>query len=141
MKQTGWKLKGLGLLGLVLFWTLAGCATVEEKFDKLVDLLPEKLTPWSEPTPAKSTYYHHRVRYRGETLSTIAEWYTGDRENWRALAKANPELNPDHISIGTTIRLPNKLLHTHRQMPKDFVAGSQESTVGQGHDSSQTGSN
>ena len=109
------------MLGLVLFWNFAGCATVEDKFDKFVDLLPEKLIPWSEPAPAKSNDYYHKVRYHGETLSTIAEWYTGDRDNWRDLAKANPELSPNHIGIGTTIRVPEKLLRTHRQMPKDFV--------------------
>jgi LysM repeat protein len=121
MKQSRWKLRGLGLLGLALLWTFVGCATVEEKFDKFVDYIPEKLTSWTKPAPQKPTYYKHKVRYPGETLSIISEWYTGDAENWRALAKANKKLNPNHISIGTKIRIPKKLLRTTKRMPRDFV--------------------
>jgi hypothetical protein len=61
------------------------------------------------------------VRYSGESLSVIAEWYTGDVENWPYLAKANSKIDPDHITIGTTVRIPKNLLHTKKAMPKEFV--------------------
>ena len=109
------------MLGLALLWTFAGCTTVKEKFDKLVDHLPEKITFWSKPAPPEPDYYLHNVRYPGETLTIIAEWYSGDKENWRALAAANPILNPDHIDIGAKIRVPKKLLHNRERMPKEFV--------------------
>jgi hypothetical protein len=61
------------------------------------------------------------VRYYGESLSVIAEWYTGDVENWPYLAKANSKLDPDRITIGTTVLIPKNLLHTSKPMPKEFV--------------------
>ena len=68
--------------------------------DKYVQQVHESLPSWAKGKPAKPSYYLHKVRYSGETLSIIAEWYTGDVGNWRALAKANSRLNPNHIKIG-----------------------------------------
>ena len=73
---------------------------------------------------ARPAPYYHKVRYSGETLSLIAKWYTGDVENWQALTKANPKLNPNRITVGNTIRIPRKLLHTKKPMPRSFVVGS-----------------
>ena len=108
---------GMILLGLILFWTPIGCSTV----DKYVDKIQNQLPSWGRPDSTKPAYYYHKVRWQGETLSIIAEWYTGDLENWRALAKANRKLDPESIGIGTRIRIPQKLLHTNKPMPRDFV--------------------
>lgn len=89
--------------------------------DKYVQQVHESLPSWAKGKPAKPSYYLHKVRYSGETLSIIAEWYTGDVGNWRALAKANSRLNPNHIKIGTKIRIPKNLLRTQKRMPKHFV--------------------
>ena len=89
--------------------------------DKYVAQLNEKLPSWAKKSNSKRTYHFHKVRYRGESLSVIAEWYTGDVDNWRSLAKANPKLDPDHITIGTTVLIPESLLHTKKKMPKEFV--------------------
>lgn len=117
MKHTNWKIRGLALLGLALLWTFVGCATVDE----FVKETAEKLPSWAKPSRSKPAYFFHKVRYSGETLSIIAEWYTGDVDNWRYLAKANPDLDPNRVSIGTNILIPKKLLHTRKRMPKDFV--------------------
>jgi LysM repeat protein len=116
-KQTIWKIRSLALLGLALLWIIAGCATV----DKYVAQINAKLPSWAKKSHSKGTYYFHKVRYHGESLSVIAEWYTGDVENWRYLAKANPKLDPDRITVGTTVLIPKKLLHTKKAMPKEFV--------------------
>lgn len=116
-KQNKWKTKGLILLGLALVLTTASCTTV----DKYVQQVKEKLPSWGKKSNSKPAYYRHKVRYSGESLSIIAAWYTGDVENWRYLAKVNPKLDPDHIRIGTKIRIPNNLLRTRKRMPKDFV--------------------
>ena len=89
--------------------------------DKYVAQLNEKLPSWGKKSRSKGTYHFHKVRYRGESLSVIAEWYTGDVDNWRFLAKANPKLDPDRITIGTTVLIPENLLHTKKKMPKEFV--------------------
>jgi len=105
------------LLGLALLWIIAGCATV----DKYVAQINAKLPSWAKKSRSKGTYYFHKVRYPGESLSVIAQWYTGDVGNWRYLAKANPKLDPDRITVGTTLLIPENLLHTKKAMPKEFV--------------------
>jgi hypothetical protein len=107
----------LALLGLALLWIIAGCATV----DKYVAQINKKLPSWGKKTNSTGTYHFHKVRYPGESLSVIAEWYTGDVENWRSLAKANSKLDPDRITIGATVLIPENLLHTKKKMPKEFV--------------------
>ena len=116
-KQALWKIRSLALLGLALLWIIAGCATV----DKYVAQINQKLPSWAKKFNSKGTYHFHKVRYRGESLSVIAEWYTGDVDNWRSLAKANPKLDPDRITVGTTVLIPENILHTKKAMPKEFV--------------------
>ena len=74
--------------------------------------------------PPKPSYYYHRVKYSGETLSIIAKWYTGDADNWQALTKANPKLDPKRINVGDKIRIPKKILNTRKPMPRSFVVAS-----------------
>ena len=82
----------------------------------------QKRTP-----PPKPAYHVHTVRWPGESLSIIAKWYTGDLENWRALARVNPGLDPNRIHVGDKIQIPVPMLKTGEAMPRDFVA-SFEST-------------
>lgn len=64
--------------------------------------------------------YLHQVQRRGETLILIAKWYTGSGNNWRAIARANPELEPRRIVLGQRIRIPDRLLRTRKMMPADY---------------------
>ncbi|UCF01676.1 MAG: LysM peptidoglycan-binding domain-containing protein [Deltaproteobacteria bacterium] len=116
-KQTIRKIRSLALLGLALLWIIAGCATV----DKYVAQIHKKLPSWAKKSRSQGSYYFHKVRYPGESLSVIAKWYTGDVQTWRHLAKANPKLDPERIGIGTTVFIPENLLHTKKAMPKEFV--------------------
>jgi hypothetical protein len=61
------------------------------------------------------------VRWHGETFSSIAAWYTASWQNWKALAKANPEVDPKRIEIGDKIRIPEDLLKTRKPMPSDSL--------------------
>ena len=73
----------------------------------------------------KSTsYYEHKVRWEGETLSLIAKWYTGSQKNWKVLAKDNSWLEPNDLSVGHKIFIPRNLLKTKKPMPRDFVFAS-----------------
>ena len=65
----------------------------------------------------------HQVKWEGETLSIHAKWYTGSLNNWKAIAKVNPALDPNRIVIGNDIRIPESLLITRNPMPKSFLAG------------------
>lgn len=60
----------------------------------------------------------HTVKYPGETLALIAEWYTGSMANWREIAKFNPSLNPNLIKIGDQIKIPPYLVKRTDPLPK-----------------------
>ncbi len=66
-------------------------------------------------------YLLHTVKWNGESISIIAEWYTGDLQNWEMLAKHNPHLDPNKIYIGDTVQIPKKHLITTKPMTKEFV--------------------
>lgn len=72
------------------------------------------------PSPDDSPLVHE-VQWPGETLFTIARWYTGTGENWKRLADANPTIKANRIHIGDTILIPGKLLITHQSMPSKFL--------------------
>jgi len=71
-----------------------------------------------------SDYFEHTVRWRGESLSLIARWYTGRLENWKALARANPDLNPNRIMVGNVIYIPQEMMNTKEPLPRKVAAKS-----------------
>jgi hypothetical protein len=85
---------------------------------KVAPPAPPPREPVKEPAPR---FYAHVVRWQNETLSFIADWYTASWQNWEALAKANPEIDPNRIEIGDEIRIPETLLKTRKPMPSDFL--------------------
>ena len=80
-----------------------------------------KMQPSLPPT---SGFYSHKVRWPEETLSHIAQWYTGTAKNWRSIAKANPELDPKKIGTGDTVLIPENLLTSRKPMPFSFLRPS-----------------
>jgi len=63
----------------------------------------------------------HKVRFPGESVSIIAGWYTGEIDNWKILAEVNPNLNPNVISEGMKINVPESMLKTREPMPREYV--------------------
>jgi hypothetical protein len=142
----------MGLLVFILVWVCIGCASLNNLNKKIKETLgfkpvparpvePEPSVP-SEPPPAtpretqvsppkeieeekpqEPAYFMHTVRWPGESLSIIAKWYTGDFENWRVLAHANPGIDPNLIFVGNKIRIPENLLKTRKPIPERFVTG------------------
>ena len=95
---------------------------VKPKTSAIVPETPSKLEP---PSPtSEPRFYIHRVRWPGETLSIIAQWYTGSWKNWKALSNANPKLNPNRIFINDNILIPEDLLKSHKPMPLSFLSSS-----------------
>ena len=77
-----------------------------------------------QPEPPKEPpYLVHTVKWPGETLALIAKWYTGDTENWRAIAKANPKLDPRRIRLRSQIQIPSELLKNREPMSREFATG------------------
>jgi len=73
------------------------------------------------PAPPPTSYYTYTVKWSGESVSIIAAWYTGDLQNWKILAQANPALNPNLIFPGIKVLIPENIMKTRDPMPKEFV--------------------
>jgi len=84
---------------------------------------PRPATAAEQPAPV--AYFTHTVTLRGESLSIIAKWYTGDLKNWEVLAQHNPTLNPNRIFKGDKIRIPRNMLAREDAMTQAFVDESQ----------------
>jgi hypothetical protein len=74
--------------------------------------------PLPQKVAAKYTsdYFAYKVKVDKEKLEDIARWYTGNSANRNRLAKANPDLNPNHLTKGNEVYIPKKLLKTRRSM-------------------------
>ena len=89
-----------------------------------VIVIPTKLLKIREPLPQKiaarytANYFAYTVKQNGETMEVIANWYTGNATNWKAVAKANPKLNPNHLVAGNQIYIPSKMLKTRQPIPE-----------------------
>jgi hypothetical protein len=119
--------------GLALGMICSGCIAIVP-VDEEPSPTPPRLNPSSyvrqEPAPLtkaepgpqqRKALYVHTVKWSGETVSIIAAWYTGDPKNWKALAKANPQINPIQICEGDKILIPDHLLKTRESLPREFV--------------------
>ena len=140
MKSMSKKNVCLWAIGLVCVMLCAGCASLGFKTEQpapapappgpIVKEPPPPAPPPPPPpeaAPAKQApevpYYVHTVKFRGESVSIIAGWYTGDIQNWKVLAEHNPEINPNRIFEGNKILIPENMMKTKAPMPKEFVDG------------------
>lgn len=74
----------------------------------------------SLPQPGP-TYFTHVVKWPGESISIVAGWYTGDVQNWKAIADVNPDINPNRMHEGLKIRIPENMMKTKTAMTKEYV--------------------
>jgi len=109
------------LVFLAILFAFSGCTQMKTFFKS--DSNSAKAKP-AKSKAENQSYYVHKVRWEGETLSLIAKWYTGSQKNWKVLAKDNPWLEPNYISTGHKIFIPRNLLKTKKPMPRDFVIAS-----------------
>ncbi len=66
---------------------------------------PERPTPVAPAASAGSSEQFHVVA-SGDTMSGIAKRYLGKESAWNAIAKANPNVDPTAMKIGTRLRIP-----------------------------------
>ena len=74
-----------------------------------------------KPVTQKTASFTHTVKWPRETLQIISKWYTGNSNNWKAVADANPAIDPDILRTGNTVYIPGALLKTDRPMPETFI--------------------
>ena len=106
-------MKKILIVVLVLFilaFMIIGCTSPSKK---------EKT--WQRVIPKKTSFVH-MVQWPNETLPIIAQWYTGDSNNWQSLADANPIINPKQLSAGNKIFISEDLLKIRKPMPREFIA-------------------
>ena len=69
--------------------------------------------------PAAPAYFVHTVKFRGQTLGQIAQWYTGSYDNWRKLARANDLPVPnDQLKVGREVKIPTELVVRQDPLPE-----------------------
>ena len=122
MRCSGWSVTPKWLVCLAILLIFSGCAQMKTFFKS--DSNSAEVKPAGKSTSKNTSYYEHKVRWERETLSLIAKWYTGSQKNWKVLAKDNPWLEPNDLSIGHKIFIPRNLLKTKKPMPRDFVFAS-----------------
>jgi hypothetical protein len=102
---------GVALAAVVMACACAAPVSSPHEEEKRVAVLAPT------PTPAPS-YFIHVVRFRGETLGQITEWYTGRYDNWRAVARANGLAVPNELlSNGREVKIPSQLVVRQDPMP------------------------
>lgn len=69
-------------------------------------------------TKASEEFILHKV-LAGETLATIAKWYTGKPTAWKEIAPHNPGVQPFRLKAGQRIKVPKSLAVVHQEQP-DF---------------------
>jgi len=95
------------LLAVILFST--GCG-----------IFNKKVVNW-QPVKSQKTTFVHTVKWKKESLSIIAKWYTGDMQNVNRLADVNPNINPECLFIGNNIFIPEGLLKNRTALPESYV--------------------
>ena len=87
----------------------------------LINIQPEMMKT-KKPLPRKVVsktlpgYFAHTVTQSNEKLEAITRWYTGNEKNRNAIAKANPDIDPDFLLVGDEIYIPSSLLKTRKSM-------------------------
>jgi hypothetical protein len=108
IKKAGMLLLVMG--AAVLFCT--GCNLIAAQKPK---------TEWKPAETVTRPPYIHTVKYPGETLRIISKWYTGDVNNWEALAEANPNINHEKMPAGSKIFIPENLLKTTEPLTEEYI--------------------
>jgi hypothetical protein len=115
------KLPGVILLAPLFFVLLVcSCGTLghtEKKDDVDVVALQKKdnidvITSKIE----KPEFIFHKVM-AGETLGSIARWYTGSESLWHKIADDNPKLNSSRLRIGDIVKVSVSLATVHKEQP------------------------
>lgn len=128
-----------GIIGAFIVLIFFGCASMKEinvgqKYAASKSWLKEK---WNaigsksssakgeqtslKPSDQNPDYLVYETQWPYETLSGIAEWFTGNANNWKTLSAVNPEVRPNHIAAGTAILIPVKLAKK-RKLPTEAFA-------------------
>jgi len=108
MKQR-YRLLLLILLGPMLISFLVACASIDHDKKKESAIVPP-------PPVEQPKYIFHRVM-EGETLASIARWYSGNEALWYELKEHNPGVEPYKLKKGDVIKVPVAMAVVHSEQP------------------------
>jgi uncharacterized lipoprotein YajG len=92
---------------------------------------PAPPAPATSDTPAPNgDYLFHKV-HAGETLATIAKWYSGNANNWKVLASHNFDKEPFRLRAQEVVKIPLALATTNKEQPC-FSTASPKASVRKG---------
>lgn len=94
--------------GLCCLACLAGCAVFGDT--------------GGQADETREDVYVHTVEWSGETLPMIAQWYTGNKDNWRILAKTSPGIAAERLVVDDQILIPIELVKNNKKMPREFLS-------------------
>ncbi len=110
MKTTAW----------VVLCMVAALASGCQK--SVLDNISRQLAWRTQPgQTTEPQYLYHTVQRSGETLSHVAQWYTGKIQHWETIAAHNRSLDLNTLRQGDRIRIPESILITHQAMPQGYV--------------------
>ncbi|ABK18216.1 LysM peptidoglycan-binding domain-containing protein [Syntrophobacter fumaroxidans] len=97
------------LIPVIAALFFCGCATTDQS---------AKQESAAAPPPAveEPEFISHKV-YAGETMASIAKWYTGKESKWREIAEDNPGLNPKALKQGDLVKVRVSLATAHTAQP------------------------
>lgn len=95
----------------------------DRRSTRAMDVAPTQTKQMETPasSAARSEDVLHVVRFPGETLRMIANWYTGDSTNAERISRINGLENANQLTMGNSIRIPRYLLQTKDAMPEGEI--------------------
>ena len=93
------------------------------------EISPPPSAPMSPPpsVTSENDYIFHRV-YAGETMATIAKWYSGNANNWKILASHNLEKEPFKMKADDVVKVPRSLATANPAQPGFSTASGRTAT-------------
>lgn len=110
----------------VIFF-LYGCAPIQPNTEEVYSSPKEKATETPVSPPQEIQYFIHTIKWLGENIIIISEWYTGSENNWLKIIESNPTVDPKQIKIGESILIPEALMKTHEPMPRLYLGSAVQS--------------
>jgi hypothetical protein len=121
-----YNVKHLFFLGLIVSFLCAGCVlkTLNTSTTSKNSITTNSVSNKGDQNYPDG-YYIHKVKFPDESISIIAQWFTGNLKNWKVLAKCNPRINPNRIFLGDVIRIPRILMTRQDPITHEFVEQAQ----------------
>jgi LysM repeat protein len=116
--KKGYRLLILMLMGSILIAFLPACQTIDHDKKKEAAVV-------APPPVEKPKFIFHRVM-EGETMGSIAKWYSGNEALWYELKEHNPDVDPFKLKKGDVLKVPADLAVVHSEQ-SPYSTASQKS--------------